>query len=123
MRFADLANDAPGIELNFAMANVRKIMFNQIIIERPVVRQNVFQQFVQSGNVPLAVAQFAEWASYGLFSRHFKVLVKRAAGSNDLQFVIEYDKRLAYRIDDAFGQLSRFLYGYSPCALGDVGEG
>ena len=106
------------------MADHRKILFHRIVFHGLILRQDLFQQFVQRRYVPLAIAQFIEATADDILGQEAKALVEGATGGNHFHFGVQYQQGLPHGIDDVVGQQPR-----RPCLgvrLGtgaDIGEG
>ena len=91
------------------MADLRKIVLDDVILEAAVVRQNLLEELAQRRDVPLAVAKLVDRASDRLGRRYLEGAVERAALSYHAEPVIEHDQGLAHGIDDGLGEASEFL--------------
>lgn len=90
-----LAGNAAGVKQHFAVTDAGKIMLHQIVLKSLILWQDSIQQVAQGGGDPLSATQLVNRPTHGLFGRHLKALVKRTAGRDDLQFIIEHKQRFA----------------------------
>ena len=77
------------------------------VIEDTTARQNVFQQFAEPRNVPLAIAQLVDQAARRVRRRDLERVVERLVGGVDAQVGIENQQRIAHGADDRFGIVAR----------------
>src|SRR5205814_5497676 len=75
----------PRIKKDCAEADSFEIMSDFEIIEETVPRHNFCQKFAQLWNIPSAIAQFINEASFGFSGGHFKVPVKSGVRPFDPQ--------------------------------------
>ena len=74
--------DLPGVQKHDTPADVSKIVFNLVVIEGRLLREDGFQQFPQLRNIPLFIAQVVDKLSHGFFRVYLEDFIEGAAGGD-----------------------------------------
>jgi hypothetical protein len=74
-----------------------KVMFHLKVIRYGIVRQDVFKQFPEPGDVLLPVAKIVDQGALGHIRCDAKGLVKRMVGLYDFQISIKHHQRFTNR--------------------------
>ncbi len=94
------AQHLAGMEQNHPRANARKILLDQKSFHNFLIHQGPFQQGVKRRNVPSPVIQREQQLSGRVPGIDLEGFVKRTAGDEDFQLVVQNKQRLAYRLHD-----------------------
>jgi len=79
------------------------------IVEDRILRQDLFQQFSELGDVPLPVAKIEDQHPLGLFRLDIEGLVKGSIGLDHMQIRIKEDQWFTDRIEDVAEDLENRL--------------
>ena len=113
-----LVKHPAGIEQHHAPADRREFVLDLIGLDGAALRNDVFEERPEPGNVPLPVAQVENQLALRLAWRHRESPVERAARGNHAQVRVEHEKRLAYGVDDGLGQVMPMRDGGERIAFG-----
>src|SRR4029453_5303895 len=94
--------EAARVEQDRARANVLKVMRHLIVVEDRILRQNLFQQGMQRGNIPLPIAELIDELVFGLRWADVKQLVEGRIGRLDVEVGGEDEERFPDRRDNLF---------------------
>jgi hypothetical protein len=72
--------EAARVQQDRARANPFKVMAHLIVVEDRLLRQNLFQQRMQRGNVPLPIAEVIDVFADGLRRAHLKQVIEGGIG-------------------------------------------
>ena len=116
-----LVKHPAGIEQHHAPADRREFVLDLIGLDGAALRNDVFEERPEPGNVPLPVAQVEDQLAFRLAWRHCESPVERAARGNHAQVRVEHEKGLAYGVDDGLGQVMPMRDGGERIAFGHAG--
>ena len=78
-----VAADLAGIDQHDALPDGGKIMRDLEFLDRGAVEDDVLQQGMERGNIPLPVSRFEDMAAFGLAAAGAEHLVEDAIGAAD----------------------------------------
>src|SRR5439155_17815625 len=88
-----------------------KIVRDLELVKEIASGDDIFQQFAQFGNFPLAVAQLKNRAAFGFRRRDLERVVERLVGRIDVQVGAQNNQWVAHGANDSFGERPRFADG------------
>jgi hypothetical protein len=92
-------------------ADIFKRMLHLKIIEYGILRQNLFQQLSEFGDIPLPVAKVIDQCTFRVFLGDAEIFVKRRVGADHLMTGIQYQKGFTHRSQDIVKYVyKRFLH-------------
>jgi hypothetical protein len=97
--------EAAGIQQDRARANPLKVVAHLIVVEDRILRQNLFQQGMQLGNIPLLIAEVIDVLADGLHRGHLKHLVEGRIGRLHAEIGCEDEQGFPDRLDNLFGRV------------------
>ena len=103
--------EAARVQQDRARANPLKVMAHLIVVEDRILRQNLFQQGMQLGNIPLPIAELIDELADGLRWAHLKHLVEGRIGRLHAEVGREDEQRFPDRLDNLFGGVFGFAEG------------
>ena len=116
--------DFPGIQVEDAAAEPRKIVFDLETFDRLVFREHFLHQMAQRRHVPLVLKQLGNAPSTGLGLGNSEYRQKRLARRHDRHVVFQHDQRIADSVDDALRELPVALaFGPRRAFLADILDG
>jgi hypothetical protein len=89
-----------GVQQHDAAPKGREFMLDFEIAKRIVLGKNAFEQFPQTGDVPLPVSQIVNVTAYRIVGRHLKIAIERLVGKLHAEGLIQHDKRMAHGGND-----------------------
>jgi hypothetical protein len=122
LRVDALAMNAQSINRHLFPPDPREIMLHDKIIDLAVLRQDLFQQLAQSGDVPLAVSEIVKVLATGRVRIRLEEPVKGRVGGDNSQTSVKRDQRIADCLDNTFCEISR-LGPTRRSLLADIREG
>src|SRR5208337_1164247 len=95
-----------GVKNHSPAPDIWKVMLHLKVIERRLLRDNLFEEFPKPRDVPLAVTKAKNLSPFGLLAGDLKIPVKNLIGRDDLEVTVENEQRLPYCVGDGFGKNS-----------------
>jgi hypothetical protein len=92
-----------------APSDGRKLALDLIAFHLAMLRQDLFQQHPQLGDVPLILVQLVDEPALGALAIEPECPVEGPAGGHDAKIAVEHDHRLGDRIHDGQRQDARVL--------------
>ena len=102
--FIGPGNHLAGVQHQPFAAGCGKILVHFVIFKGFVTRNNVFQQSLQCGDIPLAVCQIVDRYTLRIRLIDFECIVKGLVRFNHEQIFIQDQQRLTYCCDNRFGE-------------------
>jgi hypothetical protein len=97
-----------GVEQHGARADGFKVVGDLEVVKETVAGQDLFQQFAQTGNVPLAIAQFINQPALRFRRRNVERAVERSVRCVHAQIGVQNHQRVARGADDGLGIIAGF---------------
>ena len=73
--------DAAGVEHHDARSEMREVVAHFEVFHQAIVGENFFQQFSQSGNIPLPIAEVLNRTLLGFVACHSKIPIEGRVGA------------------------------------------
>ena len=106
---AFLVEHLAGVQAHRAWSDVRKVIFDLIVLHHAVLGYDLFQEQAKLRNVPVTIAQFVKQPAFGISGSNPECPIERAARSDHAQVLVEHQNRFTNRIYDRLRKRARFF--------------
>ncbi len=106
---AFLVEHLAGVQAHRAWPDVRKLIFDLIVLHHAVLGYDLFQEQAKLRNVPVTIAQLVKQPAFGIFGSNLECPIERAARGDHAQVLVEHQNRFTNRVYDRLCKRARFF--------------